>query len=161
MTLYLVRHALALAKSSWSGLDSDRPLDAKGRRQVVGLTDWFATRAVDAVVTSPAVRCVATVLPVANHHDVDLVTTRALLVGADKEARKLVRRLGSRRLGASRPSSCAPTARSCPASSTRSVTTATSPCSTPRARSGRSRSVTAGRSSSYELPDPGEDPILT
>lgn len=99
MTLYLVRHALALAKGSWAGLDSDRPLDAKGRRQVVGLTDWFAARRVDAVIASPAVRCVATVLPVANHHAVDLTTTRALLVGADKEARKLVRRLGKRAAG--------------------------------------------------------------
>ena len=96
MTLYLVRHALALAKGSWAGLDSDRPLDAKGRKQVVGLTDWFAARRVDAVITSPAVRCVATVLPAANHHGVDLTTTRALLVGADKDARKLVRRLRKR-----------------------------------------------------------------
>jgi 8-oxo-(d)GTP phosphatase len=93
VTLYLVRHALALAKSSWAGLDSDRPLDAKGRRQVAGLTDWYASRRVDAVLSSPAVRCVATVLPVANHHEVDLATTRALLVGADRDARKLIRRL--------------------------------------------------------------------
>src|SRR4029078_4629496 len=37
-----------------------------------------------------------TVLPAANHHGVDLTTTRALLVGADKEARKPVRGLRQR-----------------------------------------------------------------
>ena len=161
MTLYLVRHALALAKSSWSGLDSDRPLDAKGRRQVVGLTDWFATRAVDAVVTSPAVRCVATVLSVANHHDVDLVTTRALLVGADKEARKLVRRLGKQATRRGQAVIVCTHGEVLPSlldalgyDGDRSVQHAKGSVWTVEERDG-------GPKFHYDLPHPGEDPVLT
>ena len=95
MSLYLVRHAVALPKGAWDGLDSDRPLDARGARQVVGLMAWFAARRVDLVVSSPAIRCVATVLPVANSHEADLIARRALLPGAADAAETLVKSLVS------------------------------------------------------------------
>jgi 8-oxo-dGTP diphosphatase len=93
MSLYLVRHAVALPKPTWTGLDSDRPLDAKGVRQVAGLTAWFEARRVDLVVSSPAIRCVTTVLPIANAHETDLITRRALLPGAVEHAQTLLKSL--------------------------------------------------------------------
>jgi 8-oxo-dGTP diphosphatase len=84
---------VALPKGAWAGPDDARPLDAKGQRQVLGLIGWFASRSVDLVISSPAARCVMTVLPVANTHGVDLATRRPLLPGHLDEAEKLVKTL--------------------------------------------------------------------
>ncbi|TQC40148.1 hypothetical protein EEB14_56235 [Rhodococcus sp. WS4] len=63
----MVRHADAIAKSAWPGLDADRPLGTLGDRQSVHL---FAARADDetsALHSSPTLRCRQTLqsLPVA------------------------------------------------------------------------------------------------
>jgi 8-oxo-dGTP diphosphatase len=65
VTLYLVRHAHALSRGSWQGDDLERPLSPRGRRQVGGLTKMLGDEPVRRVVSSPAVRCVDTVTPLA------------------------------------------------------------------------------------------------
>jgi 8-oxo-(d)GTP phosphatase len=62
---YLVRHAHAGSRSEWSGDDAARPLSRKGRRQALGLLRVFDGREVERVLSSPAVRCLQTVRPIA------------------------------------------------------------------------------------------------
>ena len=63
--VYLVRHAHAGKKSAWSGPDLARPLSAEGRGQAVGLVDQLAAEPVRRLLSSPAVRCLQTVRPLA------------------------------------------------------------------------------------------------
>jgi 8-oxo-dGTP diphosphatase len=65
MTLYLVRHAHAIGRGCWTGDDMQRPLSPRGRRQVDALTKVLADQPVRHVISSPAVRCVDTVAPLA------------------------------------------------------------------------------------------------
>jgi 8-oxo-dGTP pyrophosphatase MutT (NUDIX family) len=63
--LYLVRHAKAGDRDSWTEDDRLRPLTKKGRRQAEGLVEQFEDRMVDRIVSSPFDRCVQTVRPLA------------------------------------------------------------------------------------------------
>lgn len=63
--LLLVRHASAGDRDAWVGDDAVRPLDPRGRRQARALVELLAPYAVTRIVTSPYVRCVQTVLPLA------------------------------------------------------------------------------------------------
>lgn len=64
--LYLVRHAKAGNRSEWNGDDSTRPLTGKGRRQAIAIAQRLTQLGVGSVLSSPAVRCVQTVEPLAN-----------------------------------------------------------------------------------------------
>ncbi|HWM15119.1 MAG TPA: NUDIX domain-containing protein [Microbacterium sp.] len=58
-----LRHAKALAREEWDGTDAARPLAPRGRKQadsIVGPLVAFGTRK---IISSPATRCVKTVLP--------------------------------------------------------------------------------------------------
>jgi 8-oxo-(d)GTP phosphatase len=64
-TAYVVRHAKAGDRSEWPGDDRLRPLSKPGRRQARELVRFFEGRAIDRILSSPAVRCVETVRPLA------------------------------------------------------------------------------------------------
>jgi 8-oxo-dGTP diphosphatase len=65
--LILLRHAKALPRSEWEKDDGDRPLDKAGIAEAAALAPLLSCFAPAAnVVTSPAVRCLDTVLPYAN-----------------------------------------------------------------------------------------------
>jgi len=70
----LVRHADAGDREAWSGSDNERPLTGKGRRQAESLVEHFKIREDMKVISSPAVRCVQTVEPLARslHTNVSL-----------------------------------------------------------------------------------------
>ncbi|AXJ08331.1 NUDIX hydrolase [Arthrobacter sp. PM3] len=76
--LVIVRHAKAKPRSSWTKAEGDRPLAATGVRQAqaVGrlLTAWKPAR----IVTSPWLRCVATIAPYAKAADVKVKLNEAL-----------------------------------------------------------------------------------
>ena len=94
MSVYLVRHAVAVGRSDWSGADRDRPLTKKGERQAHAVVDLLAHAEIQRVVTSPAVRCRDTVAPVASKFGLELVVDDALAEGAKaKDALELARRL--------------------------------------------------------------------
>jgi 8-oxo-(d)GTP phosphatase len=59
----LVRHASA--GSPWQANDRERPLDARGRRQAQALVDALASFKVMQVLSSPFIRCLQTVEPLA------------------------------------------------------------------------------------------------
>jgi 8-oxo-dGTP pyrophosphatase MutT (NUDIX family)/phosphohistidine phosphatase SixA len=64
-SLVLVRHGKAVSRGSWNGPDATRPLVERGVKQAAGLVDVVTSWAPKRIVSSPAVRCVATVMPLA------------------------------------------------------------------------------------------------
>lgn len=84
--VYLVRHAKAGSRSKWDQDDRLRPLSKRGARQARKLSKAFADEAVSEVRSSPFVRCVDTVVPLAAAHGLPVVDDEALAEGADLEA---------------------------------------------------------------------------
>src|SRR5918996_1510427 len=63
--MLLVRHASAGDRSAWEGDDRLRPLDERGRRQAAGLVEALDGHRIERIVSSPYLRCVDTVEPLA------------------------------------------------------------------------------------------------
>lgn len=85
MTLYLIRHANAGSRRGWDADDLDRPLSQRGRDQVdhlMAVLDGSLGADVQ-VWSSPALRCVQTVQPVAAAHGTEVVTRPELGEGLD------------------------------------------------------------------------------
>jgi len=82
--LLLVRHAHAGDRGAWAGDDDLRPLTPRGAAQAETLVGMLAPLLGDDVeiLTSPAVRCAATVAPLARHLGVVPVTAAWLAEGA-------------------------------------------------------------------------------
>jgi broad specificity phosphatase PhoE len=87
----VVRHARAVSKRVWTGADLLRPLDELGRRQAIGLVDTLAEAPVRRLVSSPALRCVETLEPLASHRGSSIETTE--LLAADGDIRTVLDRL--------------------------------------------------------------------
>jgi 8-oxo-dGTP diphosphatase len=83
MTIVLLRHASAGDRHRWVGDDALRPLDERGHAQALGLRDRLVSRGVAHVVSSPYVRCVETVAPLAAALGVEVETDDRLAEGAD------------------------------------------------------------------------------
>jgi 8-oxo-dGTP diphosphatase len=66
VTLLLVRHAWAGHADRWDGDDDLRPLDERGREQAGALVPLLERFEVERIVSSPATRCVDTVVPLAS-----------------------------------------------------------------------------------------------
>ena len=81
MTIILVRHAIAMARRDWSDLDASRPLTSRGRRQAARLVDQLATWPIDRVCSSPAVRCIETIRPLAEARDLAVEVEASLNEG--------------------------------------------------------------------------------
>lgn len=91
--LLAVRHSNAGDRAAWLEHDDARPLDDLGRRQAQWLVEVMAGRQIGRILSSPAVRCVQTVEPLAAAHGVALEVEPALAEGASIEALSLVREL--------------------------------------------------------------------
>ena len=63
--LLLIRHARAGDRHAWDGDDRVRPVDDRGRLQSVALVEALADFKIDRIVSSPYLRCVQTVEPLA------------------------------------------------------------------------------------------------
>jgi phosphohistidine phosphatase SixA len=63
--LYLVRHAKAGSRSEWVGDDRPRPLTGKGQAQAELLADLLGPAATGELVSSPYLRCMQTLAPLA------------------------------------------------------------------------------------------------
>ncbi len=89
--VYLVRHAKAGDREAWTEDDALRPLVKAGRRQAEGLVRQMRKRAIERVVSSPYVRCVQTVRPLALSRRVALEVDDALIEGSsDEDLRRLL-----------------------------------------------------------------------
>lgn len=80
-TVYLIRHAEALAREDWSEDDKDRPLTEKGEKQALALAKALAKSGIAEVRTSPAIRCRETVAPLAASLKIKLVVDEELHEG--------------------------------------------------------------------------------
>ncbi len=83
--VYLVRHGRAGARDKWRGEDELRPLSKAGRRQAEALARAFRGVELERVISSPYVRCVQTVRPLALDHGLPVETSAALVEGASLE----------------------------------------------------------------------------
>lgn len=82
MTLYLLRHAMAVSRSSWEDGDQLRPLSKLGRRQADALADLLADLRFTRVASSPYARCTETVTPLAERRGLAIDVLPALREGA-------------------------------------------------------------------------------
>jgi len=65
VSVYLIRHAKAEKRSDWAQPDRLRPLNKTGHRQALGIVARFADRPLERILSSPALRCLETVDPLA------------------------------------------------------------------------------------------------
>ena len=72
MPLLLVRHASAGDRDEWEGDDRERPLDDRGSTQAEELVERLRPYPIDAILSSPARRCVQTVEPLARARGLEI-----------------------------------------------------------------------------------------
>lgn len=96
-TVWLVRHAAAGDRTAWTDDDRLRPLTKKGQRQAQAIADVLASHDIDAIFSSPYVRCRETVEPLAASIGGHVEDTEHLAEGA-REAQTLewLHTMGSR-----------------------------------------------------------------
>lgn len=106
MKLYVVRHAHAGSRSSWTGDDRLRPLSKKGRRQSEALVDLLIGAGITRLVSSPSVRCIETLQPLAAEIGAPIDSDPRLAEGHDaSEALALADELRAAGVGAAALSS--------------------------------------------------------
>ncbi len=79
--VYVIRHAKAGNRMKWTGPDHLRPLTKAGRRQAEALVSVLA-QPLSRLVSSPYVRCVQTLEPLAEARGMELETADELAEGA-------------------------------------------------------------------------------
>lgn len=84
-TAYLVRHGKCGSRSQWTEDDRLRPLSKAGRRQAEALVRAFRGLDVARAISSPYVRCVQTIRPLALDRGLPVETTEVLAEGAPPE----------------------------------------------------------------------------
>ena len=80
-TFYVVRHAKAGSRGHWTGDDRQRPLSKKGIKQAEALVEILAPFPITAAYSSPFLRCVQTVEPLARARKLPLKQTPSLAEG--------------------------------------------------------------------------------
>ncbi len=93
MSVLLVRHASADDRSSWNGEDHLRPLDDRGRRQAEALIEHLDGYPFTLVLSSPALRCVTTVGPLAAARNLTIRVRESLAEANEQRSLDLVRSL--------------------------------------------------------------------
>ncbi len=93
MAVLLVRHAEAGDRDRWEGPDDQRPLSAEGRRQAEALTGALAGFEVTRILSSPYVRCIQTVEPLAAARGLPAEASDDLAEGSGRVALRRVRSL--------------------------------------------------------------------
>ena len=80
-TFYFVRHVKAGSRGHWQGDDRLRPVSKKGVKQSEELIDLFKPFNISAIYSSPYLRCVQTVEPLARDRELEIQETPALAEG--------------------------------------------------------------------------------
>lgn len=83
MQVYLVRHAHAGDREKGDGPDPDRALSEKGKKQAAGLVTRLQDQPVARVMSSPYLRCVQTVEPLARARGLRVEDNEYLAEGSD------------------------------------------------------------------------------
>jgi phosphohistidine phosphatase SixA len=90
VTSILLRHARAGDRSEWDGDDRLRPLDARGLRQAAELVELLRPHGIGRIVSSPYVRCIQTVEPLAAALGLEVELDARLAEGAGRDAAALL-----------------------------------------------------------------------
>jgi phosphohistidine phosphatase SixA/8-oxo-dGTP pyrophosphatase MutT (NUDIX family) len=80
--LYVIRHAKAGIRAAWSGPDEERPLTSRGRKQARRLVERFQGLDIQRILSSPFVRCMQTVEPLAEARGLPVEAATELREGA-------------------------------------------------------------------------------
>jgi len=80
--LYVVRHAKAGIRAALSGPDEERPLTRRGRKQARRLVERFQGLDIQRILSSPFVRCMQTVEPLAEARGLPVEVATELREGA-------------------------------------------------------------------------------
>jgi phosphohistidine phosphatase SixA/8-oxo-dGTP pyrophosphatase MutT (NUDIX family) len=80
--LYVIRHAKAGIRAAWSGPDEERPLTRRGRKQARRLVERFQGLDIQRILSSPFVRCMQTVKPLAEARGLPVEVATELREGA-------------------------------------------------------------------------------
>jgi 8-oxo-dGTP diphosphatase len=80
-SFYVVRHAKAGSRGHWTGDDRLRPLSSKGFKQAEELVKVLRRFSITAIYSSPYLRCVQTVEPLARARKLELKTSIELAEG--------------------------------------------------------------------------------
>lgn len=80
--VYLVRHAKAGDRQAWPGDDLSRPLSKTGRWQAKALVRVLSGRMIERILSSPAIRCMESVRPLADQRGLPIEPRDELLEGA-------------------------------------------------------------------------------
>ena len=95
MSVYVVRHGKAGHRSDWDGDDRERPLTTAGLRQAAALADRLAVEEVKTLWSSPYVRCVQTLAPLADRIGLLIASDDRLAEGASPgDTIELIREAG-------------------------------------------------------------------
>lgn len=81
--LYVLRHAKARSREGWPGPDKKRPLTRPGRRQAARLVERLADLDVECILSSPFVRCVQSVAPLARERGLEIEVAPVLAEGRE------------------------------------------------------------------------------
>jgi 8-oxo-dGTP diphosphatase len=93
VTVYLVRHAKAGERAQWKGDDRQRPLSRRGHQQAQLLIDVLADARFERILSSPYIRCMQTVAPLAGARELALEPAYVLAEGEPlSEALELVQK---------------------------------------------------------------------
>lgn len=82
-SVHLIRHAKAKNRRDWTEPDELRPLTKRGRREAEALTERLRDEPFARLVSSPYVRCVQTLEPLALEIELPIETTELLSEGSD------------------------------------------------------------------------------
>jgi len=86
IAVYVVRHAKAGDRADWAGDDRQRPLTKSGMRQAEALADLLEDEPIDNVLSSPFIRCVQTVQPLATKRKLPVEPRKDLEEGSGGES---------------------------------------------------------------------------
>ena len=80
--VHLIRHAKAKNRLEWEDPDHLRPLTKRGRREAAALAQRLGAESLERLLSSPFLRCVQTLEPLALEVDLPIETTELLAEGA-------------------------------------------------------------------------------
>lgn len=98
MPVLLIRHAHAGSRKEWAGDDRLRPLSARGETQALVLARRLAEWAPVRILSSPYVRCIQTVQPLADDLGRKVEEVDELAEGMGADALVMVRAMSGRRI---------------------------------------------------------------
>ena len=112
--LILVRHGKAMPPENWDGPDSTRPLLHKGLLQARNIAGGIRAFGPEAILSSPAARCLATMGPLEEAASLSLKTSQGLAQDNFESSGDKVHSIIEKRMGKEWARWCAPMDPSCP-----------------------------------------------